>query len=160
MPNIARLMNEEIRRLARREAKTAIAGIRKDNVKLKGTAADLRRRIAQLERDNKRLIAAEKRRQEEVPQLAPEQAQKVRITSKGICSLRKKLGVSQAGFAELVGASLQSVFGWENKGGALRLRDATKAGILSIRGLGAREAKERLKKMADKGTASKAAKKK
>jgi hypothetical protein len=39
---------------------------------------------------------------------------------------------------------------WEKKIGALNQRDKTKAAILSIRGLGAREAKEKLVEVAGK----------
>jgi len=38
MPNIAKVIKEEIIRLAKKEAKIAIAGIRRDNIKLKKTA--------------------------------------------------------------------------------------------------------------------------
>jgi hypothetical protein len=39
---------------------------------------------------------------------------------------------------------------WERKDGELRLRDKTKAALLSIRGLGAREARTRLEETGGK----------
>jgi len=133
MPNIAKVIKEEITRLAKKETKIAIAGIRRDNIKLKKTAANLKRRITRLEHDNKRLISAEIRRQDIQPAIVPGKAEKVRITSRGIKALRKKLNLSQDKFAILLGATPQSVWMWENKGGALRLRDNTKAAVLSVR---------------------------
>jgi hypothetical protein len=45
-------------------------------------------------------------------------------------------------------AILEGVYQWERKPGMLRLRDATKAAVMAVRGLGAREAKARLAEMA------------
>ena len=105
-----------------------------------------------LEKENKRLSSAMKKYQVEQLQKPDEETKKARLTSKGIRSLRNKLGLSQAGFAKLVGVTTHAVFLWENKEGALSLRDKTKAALLSIRGLGAREAKQ---KLAEGGTKSK-----
>jgi len=54
------------------------------------------------------------------------------------------LRLSQADFGKLLGTTAHSVYLWEKKDGALSLRDKTKAAILSIRGLGAREARTKL----------------
>jgi DNA-binding transcriptional regulator YiaG len=74
----------------------------------------------------------------------------VRFSSRGICALRKKLRLSQADFGRLLGTTPGSVHLWEKKQGALNLRDKTKAAILSIRGLGAREAREKLEELTEK----------
>jgi DNA-binding transcriptional regulator YiaG len=81
--------------------------------------------------------------------VAPESSKKARLTSKGIRRLRRKLGVSQANFAKLLGASTQTVHMWETKDGPLRLRGNTLAAVLSARDMGAREAK---RKIAELGT--------
>jgi DNA-binding transcriptional regulator YiaG len=60
------------------------------------------------------------------------------------------LRLSQADFAKLLGTTPGAVHLWERKDGALNLRDKTKAAILSVRGLGAREAKEKLKEIGKK----------
>lgn len=159
MPNVAQLLKAEMSRLAKREVKAGVAGIRADNIRLKKSNADLKRRIAQLEKDNKRLVAAEDRRLKEAPQVAPEKAEKARITAKGIRSLRKKLGLSQAKFAQLLGVSTQIVQVWEKKEGALNVRDTARAAILSIRSIGAREAQARLDEVAKKDQQKKPARK-
>jgi hypothetical protein len=60
------------------------------------------------------------------------------------------LRLSQADFGKLLGATPHAVYLWEKKIGALNLRDKTKAAILSIRGLGAKEAKEKLAELGKK----------
>mgnify|MGYP002261406726 CR=1 FL=1 len=65
--------------------------------------------------------------------------------------------LSQANFGKLLGTTPGTVYLWEKKEGALNLRDKTKAAILSIRGMRAREAKEKLKEIGaklKKGTAA------
>ena len=45
MPNVAQLLKEEISRLAKKEIRAGIAGIRSDSIRLKKSNADLKRRI-------------------------------------------------------------------------------------------------------------------
>ena len=144
MPNIAQVLKEEIRRLAKKEAKALVGKLKKDVSRLKKSDVSTRRIIKQLQRDNELLLNAEKRRQQSAPATAPGKADKARITSKGIRAMRKKLGLSQQGFARLLQVSGMTILNWEQKKGALRLRDATRAAVLSLRGVGAREAKRRL----------------
>jgi len=147
MATIAKLMNKEIRRLAKSEARALVAGIKKDTVRLKKDNAELKRRVAELERENRRLARAEERRRKEDTQAPPEKVQKARFSSKGIRSLRKKLGLSQDQFAKLVGVSSVSIYNWESKGGALKLRASTAAKLLAVRGIGSKEARDRLSKI-------------
>jgi DNA-binding transcriptional regulator YiaG len=142
--NVAKVLKEEIARISKREAKSATQGIGKSTTWLRRTVADLKRRVLLLEKENKRLVGTVKKYQEESPEKPDEDTKKARLTSKGIRSLRNKLGLSQAGFAKLVGVTTHAVFLWENKEGSLNLRDKTKAALLSIRGLGVREAKQKL----------------
>jgi DNA-binding transcriptional regulator YiaG len=95
-------------------------------------------------------MAAERKRLAQKPQIAPEISKRARLTSKGIRRLRKRLGLSQAELAKLVGASTQTVHMWETKKGPLRLRGNTLAAVLSAREMGAREAKRRIAEMETK----------
>jgi DNA-binding transcriptional regulator YiaG len=106
--------------------------------------ADLKKRLLLLEKENKRLVATTRKYEVESPQKPDEETSKARLTSRGIRSLRKKLRLSQADFGKLLGTTPHAVYLWEKKEGALSLRDKTKAAILSIRGLGAREARAKL----------------
>ena len=157
MSNIAQVLKAEILRLAGKVVREQTSKLKTDAVRLKKGNVMLRRDIAQLKRDNVLLLNAEKRRQQAAPQIAPEEAGKARITAKGIRAMRKKLGLSQAEFGRLVGVTVVAMGLWERKEGALRLRDKTRAGILALRGIGAREARQRLELLAAKNTAVKKA---
>ena len=144
MSNIAKVLKAEIMRISRKEAKGATQGIGKSNTWLRKIVADLKRRVLLLEKENRRLVATMKKHQVESPQPVTEETTKARLTSKGIRSLRNRLRLSQSDFGKLLGTTAHSVYLWERKEGALRLRDKTKAALLSIRGLGAREARTKV----------------
>jgi DNA-binding transcriptional regulator YiaG len=144
MSNVAKVLKEEISRLSRKEAKSAIGRIGKSHTGLKRIVSDLKSRVIWLEKENKRLAATMKKYQAVYPQTPFEETTKVRLTSRGIRSLRRRLRLTQSDFAKLLGTTAHSVYLWERKEGALKLRDKTKASLLSIRGLGAREAKTKL----------------
>jgi len=160
MPKLAEVLRGEIIRISRREARIATAGIREAKIKLTKTVADLKRKIAKLQGENKWLVTAEKKRLAQKPQIAPETSGKARLTAKGIRRLRRKLGLSQAGFAKLLGASTQTVHMWETKEGPLRLRGNTLASVLSAREMGARDAKRRIAEMETKKPSPKVVKRK
>jgi DNA-binding transcriptional regulator YiaG len=151
MSNVVNVLKAEIARISKREAKSATQGIGKSNTWLRKTVADLKKRLSLLENENKRLAATVKKYQVESPQKSDqEESSKARFTSRGIRSLRRKLRLSQADFGKLLGTTPHAVYLWEKKEGALSLRDKTKAAILSIRGLGAREAREKLLELGGK----------
>jgi len=151
MSNVVKILKAEIARISKKEARSATQAIGKSNIWLRKTVADLKKRLVLLEKENKRLIAAIKKYQTESPQkVDQEEGKKARLTSRGIHSLRKKLRLSQADFGKLLGTTAHSVYLWEKKVGALNLRDKTKAALLSIRGLGAREAEEKLAELGKK----------
>jgi DNA-binding transcriptional regulator YiaG len=144
MSNVARVLKAEISRISRKEAKGAIGVIGKSHRGLKKIVADLKRRVVLLEKENKHLVTAVRKHQAESPQILPVETKKPRLTSRGIRSLRSRLRLTQSDFAKLLGTTAHSVYLWERKEGALKLRGKTKTALLSIRGLGAREAKTRL----------------
>jgi DNA-binding transcriptional regulator YiaG len=146
MSNVAKALKGEISRISRREAKDAAAPIANSNAGLKKMVADLKRRVAALEKENKRLLAGVKKDKTEAPPKPSEEIKKARITSTTIRSLRNRLGLSQADFGKLAGVTTGAVYLWENKEGPLNLREKTKAALLSIKGIGAKEAKGRLGK--------------
>jgi DNA-binding transcriptional regulator YiaG len=125
------------------------------NTWLRKIVADLKKRIVLLEKENKRLAATMTKYQVESPQKPDEETSKSRLTSKGIRSLRRKLRLSQLDFGKLLGTTAHSVYLWERKEGALRLRDKTREALLSIRGLSAREARTKLDEAGGKHKRSK-----
>jgi DNA-binding transcriptional regulator YiaG len=144
MPNIAKVLKDEIARISRKEARAAVAPVRKPSIRLRKDVADLKTRIAALEKANQQLQGRLKAVESATPTPPPSESAKGWITGNGINNLRRKMGVSQAELASLVGVSPNAVYIWETKPGMLKLRSATKAAVFAIRGIGAREARKRL----------------
>ena len=147
MSNIITALKAEIARIARKEAKQAVAPLHKPTVGARHVLADLKRRVAALEKENKRMAALLSKIPQPEPKEEPAKA-KGWISGKGVRSLRQKLGLSQDAFAKLVGVSPNCVYQWESKPGMLRLRENTRAAVFAARDLGAREAKDKLAAMA------------
>jgi DNA-binding transcriptional regulator YiaG len=144
MSNIAKALKAEISRISRKETKSATGPIAKSHIGLKRIVADLKKRVAAVEKENKRLLAGVKKETLVKTPEPSEETKKARITPTIIRSFRSKLGLSQADFGKLAGVTTHAVYLWESKEGPLNLRDKTKAALLSIRGLGAKEARDRL----------------
>ena len=163
MPNIAKMLKQEISRLARKEAKALVGPARKPTAGLRRAVAALKRRIAALERATRQLqvLASKIGTASPGAGAAADAGQKARITAKGMRSLRRKLGLSQGDMGKLVGVTRQAVVNLEKKPGGLKVRSATRAAILAARGMGAREAQKRLAELAAvrKPKAKKAARK-
>ena len=154
MPNIGALLKEEIRRLAKREARALMASVRKDNARLKRTAAEHKRRLARLERDNRRLVAESDARLAEGVKASPEEVAQARIGAARVRALRKRLRLSQAELGQILGVSGKTVLLWEKKE-KLHLRDKARAAVVSAMKLNAKEARRKLELMAPKVVAKK-----
>ncbi len=144
MPNFVSAFKEEVRRLARKEVKDGTGKAHKFQAEMRRTLASLKRRVAKLETENRRLARATAGLKEQEAVASEDKADRLRISSTTIRTLRDRLRLTQADFAKLVGVSAQSIYQWERKGGRLRLRSNTKKALYAIRGLGAREARRRL----------------
>ncbi len=142
MPNVMKVLRDEIARLARKEVKASVSKLHKPTVQLKHDVAALKRTVAALGKADTIIQGVLEKMVASQP--APEAADTARLTGKGIRSLRRKLRVSQADFGKLIGVTAQAVVNMEKKDGPLAVRKATRAAILAIRGMGAREAKARL----------------
>ena len=147
MPNIARVFKDEIARISRHEAKQAVAPFRKPTSVARRTFADLKRRLAALEKSDKLLRAEMAKITAALPQPKPDATEKARITGKGMRSLQKRLRLAGSEFAKLLGVTGQVVYKWGKANGPLGIRPTTKASILAIRDLTATEAKSRLAEM-------------
>lgn len=153
MSTFAKSFKDEVTRLARKEAKAAVAPIRKPAGATRSALADLKRRVAALEKETRRLstlVASLSANQEQGTKNQEPGASRARITGKGMRSLRRKLRLSADLFGKLLNVSGPAVYAWEKRNGPLRVRQSTRAAILSIRTLGAREAKARLQTRAKK----------
>ena len=146
MPNIAVVLRDEIHRLARKAAKPTFGKFQKDGAALKRWVADLKRRMAKLEAEHKRVWSRIEAIEGAVPKAAPGDVAKARFSAKTNKGLRLKLGVSQGELGKLVGVSTNSVYKWEQKSGRLRIRQKTAAALVALRGMGKREMRARLGK--------------
>lgn len=155
MANFIKLFQDEVRRLARKEAKDDVARLRKDNAELKRSIAQIRQRLAKLEQAKKRLTKVVEKVQPVPAEVPDSEADRARVSSKTIRTLRARLGLTQAELAELVGVSGQSVYQWERRDGQLQLRKATKKAVVALKSMGTREAKKRLAEMAEKSAGAK-----
>ena len=112
MPNIAALLKSEISRVARKEIRTETASTKKASTAHRAEIAALKRRLLVLERQIRELAKTGGRR---VPAVEPELASTPgRFSSKGLTSLRRRLGLSAHALGLLIGSSSQSVYNWED----------------------------------------------
>lgn len=145
MPNIASVLKAEVTRLARRELKAQTDGLKKQLAAYRAEVASLRKRVAELERGAAKAdLAAARSKPAQVATEAGDAAGApgVRFRPDGMASNRKRLGLSAADFALLVGTTGQSIYAWES--GKATPRGKFLAAIASLRGIGKREAAKRL----------------
>ena len=135
MPNIASVLKAEIVRVARKEVRNEIAGLRKSAAAYRSEIAALKRRTQTLELELRRLNKSVPKRSEN-PVLETT-ATKVRFSAKGLVTLRQRLALSAHELGLLVGASGQSVYNWET--GEVRPRDKHLPLIAALKGMGKKE---------------------
>ena len=134
MANIQQLLNDEIRRLARKETSGALKDLKAQLVELRKTVADLNRRLKALEKTALPVeIVDECAGLEEVK----ETVKSVRVTPQRITKWRTALGVNKSQYAELLGVNLLSVLRWES--GKSTPREEQKRRIVALRDMGKRE---------------------
>ena len=148
MPNIATVLKAEISRLARKELreeseslKRAVSLQRKEIASFKARIQALEKIVQRLGKSSATPRAGPRVRAQErlVESAAPEG---LRFRAKGMASNRKRLGLSAADFALLVGTTGQSIYAWE-AGKAKPRADSLKA-IAALRQMGKREVEARL----------------
>lgn len=141
MPNIGSVLKSEIARIARRELRSETQALKKSVTQYRGQIAQLKRRVQVLERQIKRQgrggRAAPVAEESEEDQQA-----RLRFSAKGLAAQRKRLGLSAAAVAKLLGVSALSVYKWES--GKTRPRARQLQAIATLRTMGKREAAERL----------------
>ncbi len=140
MGNLIHELRNEITRLAKKEIKgqitplkAASAKYRHDIAELKRVTRDLEKRLAHLERQ-------ERKRAKKPP--LPELAEGKRFFPRGLKSHRAKLGLSAADYGLLAGVSGKMIYKYER--GETKPRRAQVAKLVAVRDLGKREARRRL----------------
>jgi DNA-binding transcriptional regulator YiaG len=139
MPNMATVLKNEIRRLARKEVKEQIGSTKQAVAKYRRDIADLKRLVQQQQKQLASFTAADRGRGEQ-PAVAEESGQ--RYSARSVRAQRTRLGLSAEDYGRLVGVSGLTIYNWEH--GKARPRKAQFAALLAVRGIGKREAKKRL----------------
>ena len=147
MPNIANVFKAEISRLARKEVRENSDGLKKTVAAQRTEIAGLKRRLQAVEGMVKKLAkgqtAMSVRPHAPVSSVSGESSGAgLRFRAKGMAANRKRLGLSAADFALLVGTTGQSVYAWE--AGKAKPRPEALAAIAALRGIGRLEAEARL----------------
>ncbi len=141
--SVIKELRAEIARVARREIRKELDPIKRVNASQRKYIADLRREITDLQKDVKRLQKDAGQATDEAPAEKP--SQRFWISGKGVFSLRKRLGLTQVDFAELLGVTQQTVVRWEKSEGKIALRgEAVQARLQEVRSMGKKEAQAAL----------------
>ena len=141
MPNLMKELKSEISRLARKEAKQVVVPVQKASANYRGLIAGLRKQIDALQKEVALLRRAAPKAEKALA--AQEPAGRFWITGKGVKTLRKRLGLTQAQFGKLVGVSVPTVVNWEGSKGKAPIRlKAAIARLQAIRGMGKKQAAE------------------
>ena len=169
MANLASALKEEIGRLARKEVRQQTAGTAKSTAQMERDIAALKRQVQDLQRKlspprspgaakkTPSKKAAAKKANEKAAGAAPkpaEQSGRARFSAKGLKTDRERLGLSADNYGKLVGVSGLSIYNWEQ--GKARPRESSIAALMSVRGIGKREAVKRLENVAKPAPKAKA----
>lgn len=134
--NIATALKSEISRVARKEVRAEVSALKKASSKYRSDIAELKRRIAQLERLVGQLSKGSRRKAAEPADGATTRA--TRYSAKNLAALRKKLDLSAADFGLLLGVSGASIYLWEQ--GETRPRPRNMPAISALRAMGKKAA--------------------
>jgi len=153
MPNIASVLREEIVRLSRKETRRQTAAAKKAATQHRRDIAALKRQVAVLERQVKVLLRRASRMEAAPASIATSEGRNLRFVAKGLRSHRARLGLSAIDFGRLVGASANSIYGWEAGNRVPRRNEIAKIAV--VRAMGKREAMHRLQQLRASGERSK-----
>ena len=147
MPNIAGVLKEEIRRLAKKEIKAQVGSTRQAVARYRSDIAQLKRQLGQQEREIKLL---KKRSQQQTSQSQPteDELDSVRFSARSVKAQRSRLGLSAADYGKLVGVSGLTIYNWEQE--KARPRKAQLTALVAVRGIGKKEALLKLAELTPK----------
>jgi DNA-binding transcriptional regulator YiaG len=141
--SIIKEIHAEITRLSRREINKELAPVRRVNAKQRSLIANLRRDVADLQKEVQTL----RKVGTSVPAEPKEEQPGLWITGKGIKAVRKRLGITQVQLAKLAGVSDQAVANWEQKEGKVVFRrQETAARLAELRSMNKTTVAEKLEK--------------
>jgi DNA-binding transcriptional regulator YiaG len=142
MPNIAVVLRDEIRRLAKREIKAGTSSIKQAVAQYRRDIAKLKRLVQGLQKDIAFLKAQEHKRLGQPQPKEGDDLEGVRHSARSVRAQRKRLKFSAADFGKLIGVSGLTVYNWEHGKG--RPRKERLATLVGVREMGRREALAKL----------------
>jgi len=145
MPNLASVLKDEIRRLARREVNAETKQVRKLLADHRRYIASLRKEIADLRRELTTTKQVTKRVADAKVDASDDGAEGLRFSAKGLASHRQRLGLSAAEMGKLIGVSQLTVYNLEKQKTTPRRSQLPK--IAEVREMGKREALARLEEL-------------
>jgi DNA-binding transcriptional regulator YiaG len=141
LAKIEMAIREAITRGARKHVRSAATPLRRDVRRLRQALRELRAQVAALREVAARWTASQAGRGWQPP-VSEEEARGARLSASLIRKLRKRLALTQAGVARLVGVSAAAVVQWER--GRATPAGKNRAALVGLRRLGRREAKRLL----------------
>ncbi len=141
MPNLQTVLKQEIRRLARKEIRSELEATKKAVARHRREIAELKRKNKTLERAVSYLQSRETKRLKAGPSKAEPPAGS-RFSVRSLKAQRRNSGLSQEDYGSLVGVSKTTIYNWES--GRTKLGEKHLATLVSLRGIGKREALKRL----------------
>jgi DNA-binding transcriptional regulator YiaG len=140
MPNIGTVLKSEISRVSRKEVRGETQALKKSISQYRTQIADLKRRMQALEQQVKRLRKFTASAGTVEVELEPQT--KIRFSAKSLIAQRRRLGLSAAAMARLLGVSALSVYKWES--GNTRPRAKQIEAIAALRSMGKRDVAQQL----------------
>jgi DNA-binding transcriptional regulator YiaG len=149
MPRIESIIKSEIQRLAKHEVRTVFRPLRKEVWGMKVKLSNLLRGFGALNRLAKEI--SKTKRSEPKLAASPEEVKASRFTPERIRRLRMKLGISQRGLGNIVGATGAAVALWES--GKSKPQGEKKVALVALRKVKKRDVTKMLtEKAAEKGS--------
>jgi len=143
MPNIGSVLKSEIARVSRKELRSETEALKKAVSQYRSQIAELKRRMQALEQQVSRLGKSSGRAAPAAPCEEPDEAgPRVRFSAKSLASQRRRLGLSAAALARLLGVSALSIYKWES--GNTRPRAKQIQAIAALRKMGRRDVQQQL----------------
>jgi DNA-binding transcriptional regulator YiaG len=138
MPNIAAVLKEEIRRLAKREIKADVSSTKRAVAQYRRDIAHLKRQVTAQAKEIAFLKAQDKGRLGRPQVKEDEGLNGTRFSARSVKAQRRRLKLSAADYGKLAGVSGLTIYSWES--GKSRPRKQQFARLVGVRGMGRREA--------------------
>ena len=139
MTNIASVLKSEISRIARKQVRAEIDSLKKASAQYRGAIAQLRREVADLQKQLKRVGSAAASEARATKSMAADTPR--RFSATRLAAHRTRLGLSAAAYGKLVGMSGATVYLWEQ--GKSRPNEEQLQRLAAVRALGKRAVLEK-----------------